>query len=78
MHISMQARALGIPRRSTFPQLANLIRGSTDQAVLDGAAAGEELNAEHDERKNQHDVDVGAEGVEADPTQKPEHQENYE
>lgn len=45
---------------------------------LDGVAAGEELNAEHDQRKNQHDVNIGADRVEADPTEKPEHQENYE
>ena len=37
------------------------------------AASREQLDAQNDQSKNQHDVDVGAQGVEADPTEQPEY-----
>ena len=59
-----------MPEPSTLPEFRRV-------ALLYRAAARKELDAEHDEGENQHDVDVGTEGVEANPTQQPEHQQNH-
>jgi hypothetical protein len=53
----------------TSTQFAKSGSCATDLPRLDGATTREELDAEHHQRKHQHDVDVGAEGVEADPTE---------
>jgi hypothetical protein len=35
------------------------------------------LDEEHNEREYEHDVDVGAEQMKADPAEKPQHKKNY-
>jgi hypothetical protein len=44
----------------------------------DGPAAGEELDHQHHQGQEKHDVNVGAENMEADPAKQPQDKKNYE